>query len=181
MNCPARPFVPGRRNPGKRCAWSRRRCRDGIVAGRKSLADRGRSLRGSRLPTWVRIQKIGQLQLRVNGAGGKQHTPQRAGCASCQESARPRPDTAVSVRPLTVDQDPVHRCGQAGRAGTLYTAALGQMELEIKRERILDSVSKRRAAGKDLGGRKVQFTDRQIRSAATLIESGHQRRELRVI
>ena len=51
-------------------------------------------------------------------------------------------------------------------------AALGQMELEIKRERITDSVSKRRAAGKDLGGRRVQFTDSQIKKAARLIESG---------
>jgi DNA invertase Pin-like site-specific DNA recombinase len=51
-------------------------------------------------------------------------------------------------------------------------AALGQMELEIKRERISDSVNKRRAAGKDLGGRKAQFTDSQIRSAARLIRSG---------
>lgn len=58
--------------------------------------------------------------------------------------------------------------------GMVFTvmAALGQMELEIKRERISDSVSKRRAAGKDLGGRKVQFTDRQISKAARLIESG---------
>lgn len=58
--------------------------------------------------------------------------------------------------------------------GMVFTvmAALGQMELEIKRERITDSVSKRRAAGKDLGGRKEQFTDRQIKNAARLIESG---------
>ena len=51
-------------------------------------------------------------------------------------------------------------------------AALGQMELEIKRERISDSVTKRRAAGKDLGGRRIQFTDSQIKKAARLIESG---------
>ena len=58
--------------------------------------------------------------------------------------------------------------------GMVFTvmAALGQMELEIKRERIADSVSKRRAAGKDLGGRKAQFTDSQIKNAARLIESG---------
>lgn len=58
--------------------------------------------------------------------------------------------------------------------GMVFTvmAALAQMELEIKRERITDSVSKRRAAGKDLGGRKAQFTDSQIRNAARLIESG---------
>lgn len=58
--------------------------------------------------------------------------------------------------------------------GMVFTvmAALGQMELEIKRERITDSVSKRRAAGKDLGGRKAQFTDSQIKNAARLISSG---------
>jgi DNA invertase Pin-like site-specific DNA recombinase len=58
--------------------------------------------------------------------------------------------------------------------GMVFTvmAALGQMELEIKRERITDSVNKRRAAGRDLGGRKAQFTDSQVRNAARLIESG---------
>jgi DNA invertase Pin-like site-specific DNA recombinase len=58
--------------------------------------------------------------------------------------------------------------------GMVFTvmAALAQMELEIKRERINDSVSKRRAAGKDLGGRKIQFTDSQVRNAARLIDAG---------
>lgn len=51
-------------------------------------------------------------------------------------------------------------------------AALAQMELDIKRERITDSVSKRRAAGKDLGGRRVQFTDSQVRNARRLIDGG---------
>jgi DNA invertase Pin-like site-specific DNA recombinase len=51
-------------------------------------------------------------------------------------------------------------------------AALAQMELEIKRERITDSVAKRRAAGKDLGGRRRTFTDSQIRNALRLIDSG---------
>ncbi len=51
-------------------------------------------------------------------------------------------------------------------------AALAQMELEIKRERITDSVAKRRAAGKDLGGRRQTFTDSQIRNALRLIEGG---------
>jgi DNA invertase Pin-like site-specific DNA recombinase len=51
-------------------------------------------------------------------------------------------------------------------------AALAQMELEIKRERINDSVSKRRAAGKDLGGRRRSFTDSQIRNAARLVDAG---------
>lgn len=51
-------------------------------------------------------------------------------------------------------------------------AALAQMELEIKRERITDSVSKRRAAGKDLGGRRERFTNSQIDNARRLIDSG---------
>lgn len=51
-------------------------------------------------------------------------------------------------------------------------AALAQMELDIKRERVGDSVSKRRAAGKDLGGRRATFSESQIRSAALLIEQG---------
>ncbi|MEX5303737.1 recombinase family protein [Kocuria sabuli] len=51
-------------------------------------------------------------------------------------------------------------------------AALAQMELEIKRERVTDSVAKRRAAGKDLGGRRPTFTDSQIRAAVRLIDAG---------
>jgi DNA invertase Pin-like site-specific DNA recombinase len=50
--------------------------------------------------------------------------------------------------------------------------ALAQMELDIKRERISDSVSKRRAAGMDLGGRRPAFTESQIRNAVRLIDSG---------
>lgn len=51
-------------------------------------------------------------------------------------------------------------------------AALAQMEYEIKRERIADSVSKRREAGKDLGGRPQRITDSQIRNAIRLVDSG---------
>ncbi|MFJ2353514.1 recombinase family protein [Glutamicibacter sp. NPDC087673] len=51
-------------------------------------------------------------------------------------------------------------------------AALAQMELEIKRERITDSVNKRRTTGGDLGGRRPTFTDSQIRTAAKLIQAG---------
>ena len=51
-------------------------------------------------------------------------------------------------------------------------AALAQMEHEIKSERITDSISKRKAAGHDLGGRPLQITDSQIRSALHLIERG---------
>lgn len=51
-------------------------------------------------------------------------------------------------------------------------AALAQMELEIEPERITDSVAKRRAAAKDLGGRRQTFTDSQIRAAVRLIDEG---------
>lgn len=51
-------------------------------------------------------------------------------------------------------------------------AALAQMEHEIKRERVTDSINKRREAGKDLGGRPRRVTDSQIRSAVRLVEGG---------
>lgn len=51
-------------------------------------------------------------------------------------------------------------------------AGLAQMELDIKRERINDSVTKRRAAGGDLGGRRQTITDGRIRYAQTLITKG---------
>lgn len=51
-------------------------------------------------------------------------------------------------------------------------AALAQMEHEIKRERVTDSIAKRRAAGQDLGGRPQRVTDSQVRSALRLVDSG---------
>lgn len=48
-----------------------------------------------------------------------------------------------------------------------FTAALAQMELEIKRERITDSIAKRRA-----GGRRPTFSDSQVENARGLIEAG---------
>lgn len=51
-------------------------------------------------------------------------------------------------------------------------AALAQMEYEIKRERVTDSIAKRRAAGQNLGGRPRTITDSQIRNALKLIYAG---------
>ena len=51
-------------------------------------------------------------------------------------------------------------------------AAFAQMEHQIKRERVVDSISKRRIDGKDLGGRRQRPTDSQIRNALRLVESG---------
>jgi len=53
-------------------------------------------------------------------------------------------------------------------------AALAQMEHEIKSERITDSISKRRAAGKDLGCRHQRTTDSQIRSASASSKGARQ-------
>jgi len=50
-------------------------------------------------------------------------------------------------------------------------AALAQMELDIKRERVADSVAKRRTAGGDLGGRPARFTSSQILTAARLVDA----------
>lgn len=51
-------------------------------------------------------------------------------------------------------------------------AALAQMEHEIKRERVIDSIRKRRTAGANLGGRPQLVSDSQIRSAIHLVEVG---------
>lgn len=51
-------------------------------------------------------------------------------------------------------------------------AALAHMELDIKRERVTDSVTERRAAGMDLGGRRPAFSDSQITNACWLIDAG---------
>ncbi len=58
--------------------------------------------------------------------------------------------------------------------GMVFTvmAALAEMELAIKRERIIDSVNKRRAAGKDLGRRRPQFTESQVLNARRLVNAG---------
>ncbi|GAA2141652.1 recombinase family protein [Arthrobacter humicola] len=78
----------------------------------------------------------------------------------------------VGLRVLNLGGGDVDTSTPTGQMVFTVMAALGQMELDIKRERINDSVSKRRAAGKDLGGRKAQFTDSQVRNAARLIEAG---------
>ena len=51
-------------------------------------------------------------------------------------------------------------------------AALAQMEHDIKSERSSDSITKRRAAGGDLGGRPRRISDSQIRSALLLVAAG---------
>ena len=79
---------------------------------------------------------------------------------------------AAGLRVLNLGGGDVDTATPMGSMVFTVMAALAQMELEIKRERVTDSVAKRRAAGKDLGGRRQTFTDSQIRNALRLVESG---------
>jgi DNA invertase Pin-like site-specific DNA recombinase len=78
----------------------------------------------------------------------------------------------AGLRVLNLGGGDVDTATPMGSMVFMVMAALAQMGLEIKRERITDSVAKRRAAGKDLGGRRPTFTDSQIRNALRLIASG---------
>jgi DNA invertase Pin-like site-specific DNA recombinase len=78
----------------------------------------------------------------------------------------------VNLRVLNLGGGNVDTGTPMGSMVFTVMAALAEMELDIKRERINDSVSKRRAAGKDLGGRRQQFSDSQIHNARRLIEAG---------
>lgn len=81
-------------------------------------------------------------------------------------------DHGAGLRVLNLGGDDVDTSTPMGAMMFTVMAALAQMELELKRERITDSVAKRRAAGKDLGGRRRAFTDSQICSAMKLIDAG---------
>ena len=78
----------------------------------------------------------------------------------------------AALRVLNLGGGDVDTATPMGSMVFTVMAALAQMELEIKRERVLDSVTKRRAAGKDLGGRRQQFTASQIQTARRLIDAG---------
>lgn len=78
----------------------------------------------------------------------------------------------INLRVLNLGGGDVDTSTPMGQMTFTVMSALAEMELAIKRERINDSISKRRAAGKDLGGRKEAFTDSQIRNAQRLIEAG---------
>jgi len=81
-------------------------------------------------------------------------------------------DRRINLRVLNLGGGNVDTGTPMGGMVFTVMAALAQMELEIKRERINDSVSKRRAAGKDLGGRRERFTNSQIENARRLTAGG---------
>jgi DNA invertase Pin-like site-specific DNA recombinase len=78
----------------------------------------------------------------------------------------------VNLRVLNLGGGNVDTGTPMGSMVFTVMAALAQMELEIKRERVNDSNTKRRAAGMDLGGRRPVFSDSQIANARRLIEQG---------
>lgn len=88
------------------------------------------------------------------------------------ELARALREQGVGLRVLNLGGGEVDTATPMGSMVFTVMTALAEMELEIKRERITDSVAKRRAAGGNLGGRRQQFTDSQFRSAQRLIETG---------
>ena len=78
----------------------------------------------------------------------------------------------INLRVLNLGGGNVDTATPMGSMVFTVMAALAQMELDIKRERVTDSVAKRRAAGGDLGGRRPAFSDSQILNARRLIDAG---------
>lgn len=85
------------------------------------------------------------------------------------ESLRER---GTGLRVLNLGGGEVDTSTPMGSMMFTVMAALAQMELEIKRERVADSVARRRAVGGDLGGRRQKYTDSQIRNAQLLAALG---------
>ena len=81
-------------------------------------------------------------------------------------------DRGAGLRVLNLGGGDVDTTTPMGSMLFTIMAALAQMEHEIKSERVTDSISKRRAAGKNLGGRPVRVTDSQIRAAVRLVDAG---------
>ena len=88
------------------------------------------------------------------------------------EFAKQLDGRAVGLRVLNLGGSNVDTATPIGTMMFTVMKALAQMELEVKRERIRDSVATRRLAGGDLGGRRRQFTESQLQSARSLLASG---------
>jgi DNA invertase Pin-like site-specific DNA recombinase len=78
----------------------------------------------------------------------------------------------VGLRVLNLSGGDLDTATPTGSMLFTVAAALRRAEHEIKRERMLDAIDKRRNARKNLGGRPRIITDRQIRYANRLIEAG---------
>lgn len=81
-------------------------------------------------------------------------------------------DRGAGLRVLNLGGGDVDTATPMGSMMFTVMAALAQMEHDIKRERITDSIRKRREDGRDLGGRPRRITDSQIRNAIRLVDGG---------
>jgi DNA invertase Pin-like site-specific DNA recombinase len=79
---------------------------------------------------------------------------------------------STALRVLNLGGGDIDTATPMGSMVFTVMAALAEMELQIIKERITDSASKRRAASKDPGGRRQAFTTSQIANAARLIDAG---------
>lgn len=80
-------------------------------------------------------------------------------------------DQGAGLRVLNLGGGDVDTSTPIASMMSMVMAALSQIEHDIKRARIVDSISKRREAAKDLGGRARRVTENHIRSAVRLVES----------
>lgn len=78
----------------------------------------------------------------------------------------------VNLRVLNLGGGDIDTSSPMGALMFTVMSGLAQMELDIKRERINDSVTKRRNNGGNLGGAKDKFTDTEMRRAIARIDDG---------
>lgn len=78
----------------------------------------------------------------------------------------------AGLRVLNLGGENVDTSTPTGSMLFTIMAALAEMEHQIKRERVTDSIAKRRDAGQDLGGRPRRISDNKIRNALRLIDAG---------
>jgi DNA invertase Pin-like site-specific DNA recombinase len=81
-------------------------------------------------------------------------------------------EQGISLKVLNLGGDSVDTTTPMGKMMFTVMAALAEMELEIKRERMTDSIAKRRAKGGDLGGRRQAIPDDIIHGITQDIEAG---------
>lgn len=81
-------------------------------------------------------------------------------------------ERGVGLKVLNLGGDSVDTSTPMGKMLFTVMAALAEMELEVKRERMVDSVAKRRAKGGDLGGRRQEIPDDIIHGITQDIDAG---------
>lgn len=85
-------------------------------------------------------------------------------------------ERGVNLRVLNLGGENVNTATPTGRLLFTMMAGLAEMELEIKRERMRDSVAKRRAQGKNLGGRPRIYTKGKLRMARAALSDPEETR-----